>query len=74
MIVWVLALTLTLPVPAAVPETAPPTREQVMAVPPQLQTQLQAQVIAPAHGDLDRLQRLLRFIGDGELGLGLQYR
>ena len=45
-----------------------------MAVPPQLQTQLQAQVIAPAHGDLDRLQRLLRFIGDGELGLGLQYR
>ena len=74
MIVWVLAVALALPVPAAAPETAPPTREQVMAVPPQLQAQLQAEVIAPAHGDLDRLQRLLRFMGDGERGLGLRYQ
>ncbi|MGH8062542.1 MAG: tetratricopeptide repeat protein [Pseudoxanthomonas sp.] len=74
MIVWVLVAALALPVPVAVPETAPPTRGQVVAVPPQLQVQLQEEVIAPAHGDLDRLRRLVWFMGDGERGLGLQYR
>lgn len=74
MIVWVLATALALPVPVAAPETAPPPREQVVAVPPQLQAQLQAEVIEPAHSDLDRLQRLVRFMGDDERGLGLKYR
>ena len=74
MIAWILAATLALPVSVAVPETAPPTPEQVMAVPPQLQAQLQAEVIGPARGDLDRLQRLVRFMDDDERGLGLQYR
>jgi Flp pilus assembly protein TadD len=76
MIALILAATLALPVSVAVPETAPPPPEQVMAVPPQLQAQLQAEVIEPARGDLDRLQRLVQFMGDGdgERGLGLQYR
>ena len=74
MIAWVLAAALALPLPVATPETAPPSREQVMAVPPQLKAQLQAEVTGPAHGDLDRLQRLVRFMGDGERGLGLLYR
>jgi cytochrome c-type biogenesis protein CcmH/NrfG len=74
MIACILVAVLALPVPVAMPETAPPTREQVVAVPPQLQAQLQAEVIAPAHSDLDRLRRLVWFMGDGERGLGLQYR
>ena len=74
MIAWVLAAALALPVPAAAPETAPPTREQVVAVPLPLQMQLQAEVIAPARSELDRLQRLTWFMDDGEHGLGLQYR
>jgi Flp pilus assembly protein TadD len=74
MIVWVLVAALALPVPVAVPEAVPPTPGQVMAVPPPLQAQLQAEVIDPARGDLDRLQRLVRFMDDGERGLGLQYR
>lgn len=74
MIVWVLAVALALPVSAAAPETTPPTQEQVMAVPAELQALLQAEVTGPAHGDLDRLQRLVRFMGDGERGLGLLYR
>jgi Flp pilus assembly protein TadD len=74
MIAWLLAATLALPVSTAGPETAPPLPEQVMAVPPQLQAQLQAEVIGPARGELDRLQRLGRFLDDGERGLGLRYR
>lgn len=74
MIAWILAATLALPVPATVPEPMPPSPEQVMAVPPQLQAQLQAEVIGPARSELDRLQRLGQFLDDGERGLGLQYR
>lgn len=74
MIVWVLLAALALPAPMAAPETAPPPPEQVMAVPPPLRKLLQAEVIDPARGDLDRLRRLVRFMSDGERGLGLQYR
>jgi Flp pilus assembly protein TadD len=74
MIAWVLAAALALPVPMAAPETAPPSPEQVMAVPSPLRAQLQAEVIDPARGDLDRLQRLVRFLDDDQRGLGLQYR
>ena len=74
MIVWVLVAALALPVPVAAPEAVPPPPGQVMAVPPPLQARLQAEVIDPARGDLDRLQRLVRFMDDGERGLGLQYR
>ena len=74
MIVWLLWAALALPAPLAAPEAAPPPPEQVMAVPPPLRKLLQAEVIDPARGDLDRLQRLVRFMGDGERGLGLQYR
>ena len=74
MIVWVLAVALALPMPGTTTQAAPPTREQVVAVPPPLQAQLQAEVIAPARSQLDRLQRLVRFISDGEHGLGVQYQ
>lgn len=76
MIGWVLSMALTVPVlgPPVLPEAPPPTSEQVMAVPVQLQEQLQAEVIGPASSDLDRMQRLVRFMGDGEHGLGLEYR
>ncbi|MEO8365030.1 MAG: transglutaminase, partial [Pseudoxanthomonas sp.] len=74
MIVWLLAAALVLPAPVTAPESVPPTREQVVALPTHLQTQFNAEVIAPAHSNLDRLQRLVRFMGDGERGLGLKYR
>ena len=74
MIVWALAVALALPLPKAAIDDAPPTREQVVAVPAPLQAQLQTEVIEPARSELDRLQRLVRFISDGEQGLGVQYR
>ena len=74
MIFWILAVALALPTPVTAPEVVPPPPGQVMAVPPALQAQLQAEVIDPARGDLDRLQRLVRFMDDHERGLGLQYR
>ena len=74
MIAWVLAAALALPVSVALPEAAPPPPEQVMSVPPRLQAQLQAEVIDPARGELDRLRRLVWFMADDERGLGLLYR
>lgn len=74
MIAWILAATLALPVSVDATEIAPPPPEQVMAVPAELQAQLQAEVIGPARGSLDRLLRLQRFLGDDPRGLGLQYR
>ena len=74
MIVWVLVAALALPVSATAREAVLPTPEQVMAVPPRLQAQLRAEVIEPSRGELDRLRRLVWFMGDAERGLGLQYR
>lgn len=74
MIAWLLAAALALPASAMLPESAPPPPEQVMAVPPRLQAQVQAEVIGPARGDLDRLRRLVWFMADDERGLGLLYR
>ena len=74
MIAWVLAAALALPVSVALPEAAPSPPGQVMSVPTRLQAQLRAEVIEPAHGELDRLRRLVWFMADDEHGLGLQYR
>jgi len=74
MIAWMLVATLALPAPVPAAEAAPPAPEQVMAVPPLLRAQLQVEVIDPARGTLDRLQRLTRFMDDDKRGLGLRYQ
>ena len=59
------------PVPATAP-AAPPTPEQILAIPPPLRALLQQRVIAPDHSREQRLQRLVHLIFD-EDGMQLAY-
>ncbi|NDK40278.1 tetratricopeptide repeat protein [Pseudoxanthomonas gei] len=72
MISWVLAAALALPGAGA--EVAPPPDPvTLMVVPAELRARMQAQVIEPARGEHQRLQRLLRFLSDDEPGLAMLY-
>ena len=73
MITWALAAALALPapatvVPATVAETAMPDHAQVMALPPELRSRLQEEVIGKGRSDLQRLELLVDFMFD-EQGL-----
>jgi tetratricopeptide (TPR) repeat protein len=59
------------PPPATTPPEMP-TPAQVMAIPPEVQAQLQAKVISPTNSPEQRLQRLVELVFRPE-GLGLQY-
>jgi Flp pilus assembly protein TadD len=76
MVFWAHAAILawSVAVPAPVMPTVPPMPrpEQVMAVPPELRTQLQQQVIDAGGSDRSRLERLANFLFK-KSGLGMEY-
>jgi Flp pilus assembly protein TadD len=76
MVIWAYAAILawSVAVPASVtPAVSPmPRPEQVMAVPPELRTQLQHQVIDAGGSERSRLERLVDFLFQ-KSGLGMEY-
>lgn len=80
MITWALAAALALAatapatvVPAAVADSAMPSQAEVMALPPELRTRLQDEVIAKSRGNLQQLERLVDFMFDKH-GLAMEYQ
>ncbi len=72
MFAWLLAATLAVPAPAALPDAVPPPA-QVMALPPGLRARLRDEVLTGNPSQMQRLQRLLRLLSDAP-GLGMHYR
>jgi tetratricopeptide (TPR) repeat protein len=71
---WLLAATLSLSVPAPMPAPEAAARQaQVMAVPPALEAQMRAVVLAGSPSPSTRLERLARFVFDPKTGLGITY-
>ncbi len=68
----VLALSTTAPAPVLLTDLQVPRPEQVMAVSPELRTQLRRQVIRAGDSPALRLQRLVDFLFQ-DSGLGMQY-
>lgn len=75
MIGWIMAVALMLPAPApvAIPEAAPPARERIMAVPPELLARLRDEIVADQPSKNVRLQRLAAFMFEPQ-GLAMFYR
>lgn len=75
MIAWIMAVALMLPAaaPVAIPEAAPPARERIMAVPPELQARLRDEIVADHPSQNERLQRLVAFMFEPQ-GLAMFYR
>ena len=71
MMAWMLATVLAVSSPAGDP--APPAPEQVMAIPPALQSMLQDQVITPGRTPSQRLELLFKLMSSAGTGLGMQY-
>lgn len=79
MISWALAAALALAepapatdAPATVGDAGMPDRDQIMALPPELQSRLREEVVARSRSDQQRLERLVEFMFD-EHGLAMQY-
>lgn len=71
MIGWMLAAALAVTSPAS--DLVPPAPEQVMAMPPELQTMLHEQVIEPGRTQTQRLQLLFKLMSSDAGGLAMQY-
>lgn len=72
MVSWALAAALALTTGAV--DVAPPDREQIMAVPPELHARLQTQVVDRGGTEYERMKRVLAFMSEDEHGLAMQYR
>lgn len=71
---WLLAATLSLSVPSPMPAPEAAARQaQVMAVPPALEAQMRAVVLAGSASPETRLERLAHFVFDAKTGLGITY-
>lgn len=73
MFAWLLAATLAVPAPAALPDAVPPPPAQVMALPPGLRARLHDEVLVGRPSQMQRLQRLWRLVSDTS-GLDMHYR
>ena len=69
---WVLAAALALPTPVG--GNTPPGREQIMAVPPELQTLVEERVNAPGRSQSKRMRRLIELMSTSPDGMRLDYR
>jgi Flp pilus assembly protein TadD len=71
---WLLAAMLSLSVPSPMPAPEAAARQaQVMAVPPALDAQMRAVVLAGSPSPATRVQRLAHFLFDTRNGLGITY-
>ena len=71
MIGWMLAIALAVTSPTS--DLVPPAPDQVMAMPPALQTMLHEQVIEPGRTQTHRMQLLFKLMSSDEGGLAMQY-
>ena len=70
MIGWMLAIALAVTSPTS--DLVPPAPDQVMAMPPALQTMLHEQVIEPGRTQTHRMQLLFKLMSSDEGGLAMQ--